>query len=508
MSKRTTLRDRRAALLVALLVGVAPLVLALAGPATAGSAPQRWAGYVIPSDGHAADGGWIGGYVVGGRPAFVTTPGKALHRRGYRSVRVVGDLGGRRGPTRGQTARAAWILSKYGGYRDATQAAAVDVSVYDLVAGGRWRTTGARGARRIREAPQSSTVRRFARIMLDQSRRHAGAYQARVTATNADAGGTVSATVKVTDGHHRPAPGLPVRIVASGTRTIDAVTGDNGKAVARFAEVSAGWKTVTATVRNAPEHRLHLRAAVRRSQATVAEGGVRRTLVARTRAAVRGPQTLALAARPATIVTASPARVTATVTGDGTSRQATGTLYGPFDSTSAARCTGHAVGSGRTTVKGDGAYTLPPVTPADPGYYVWKVAVDGTPTALPVTGCGAVTTVKAVPQVSVTALQPEMSAGNAPVRVSLSGLPRYPALTATLNVRGPYASQAAMNAAGCSATPTTSVDQKMNGDATVTLNPYVDAVGWYSLQATVPPDDLRQGGQSTCLALGTVLHVS
>jgi hypothetical protein len=505
MAKTTGAGARRTALLIALpaalLVSAAP-VGAVARPDT----PQRWAGYEITQDGR-ADGSWIGGYLVDGRPVFVTTPTKDVNRRGYQGARVVDDLSGRRGATHGETERAAWILSKYGGYRDAAQAAAVDVSVYDLVVGGRWATTGERGARRIRQAPESATVRRFARIMLDQSRRHAGRYRARVTATSADVGGTVTATVTVADGHGRPAAGLPVTL-AAGATAIDAVTGDNGKAVGRFAELQSGWQRVTATVRNVPEHRIHLRLPVRQDEASAAEGGVRRTLAARTWAAVRGPQTLVLHASPDTVLTGSPARVTATVTGDGTVRDATGTLHGPFGSASAAQCAGSTVGSGSTKVSVDGDYTLPALVPGAPGYYVWGVTVHGTATALPITACGAITTVKAVPKLALTALNPEMPPGNAEVRVGLSGLPRYPAVTVTLSARGPYPTQQELTAAGCSGAIATSVEQKMNGDATVTLYPYVDQAGWYALQATVSAGELHQGSQSACLALGTVLHVS
>ena len=137
-------------------------------------------------------------------------------------------------------------------------------------------------------------------------------------------------------------------------------------------------------------------------------------------------------------------------------------------------------------VTADGGYALPALTPGAAGYYSWRVAVDGTPTALPVAACGAVTAVKAVASVTVTALNPEMQPGNAEVRVSLSGLPRLPAVDVTLSVRGPYATQQALTAGNCSGAIDTSVDQKMNGDATVMLYPYVDETGWYGLQATVP----------------------
>ena len=223
-----------------------------------------------------AAGGWIGGYQIGDTPIFLITPTREPNRQGYQRDRVVDDLSGRGGATRAETKRAAWILSKYGGYRDATQAAAVDASVYAVLVGGRWSTTGARGARRIHEAPEWATVLRFARIMLKQSRLHAGQYRARVKATNADAGGTIEATVKVTDGHGRPAAGLPVTVDAAGAAAVEAVTGDNGRAVTRFAVSQPGWHRITATVREVPEHRLHLRLPVRQRQAALpreASGG-------------------------------------------------------------------------------------------------------------------------------------------------------------------------------------------------------------------------------------------
>ncbi|HEX5087113.1 MAG TPA: Ig-like domain-containing protein [Nocardioides sp.] len=504
MFQSTTAVRRGSLLLVTLALGAAPLVAVPTAAAGSHSA-KRWAGYEISRTGDAA-GGWIGGYAIGDTPVFLVTPTRKPNHQGYQRARVVDDLDGRRGASRAQTKRAAWILSKYGGYRDAAQAAAVDATVYAVLVGGRFSTSGALGARRIHQAPDSATVLRFARIMLSQSRRHAGPYHARVKATSADAGGAIEATVKVTDGHGRPAAGLPVSVDTPGAPDVEAVTGDNGKAVARFAVTEPGWHRVTAKVRDVPEDRLHLRLPVRHGQAAAAEGGVRRTLVASTRAAVRGSQALGLQASPDTILVGSPARVTATVNGDGTSRTATGTLYGPFSSASAAQCSGPAVGTVNRSVSADGGYPLPALTPSAPGYYVWRVALQGTPTALPVAACGAVTTVKALATISVTALNPELPAGdNAQVRVGLSGLPHVPAVDLTLTVYGPYGSQQALT---CSGTIATSVGQKMNGDGTVTLFPFIEQGGWYALQATVPPGELRQGSQSSCGALGTVLHAS
>ena len=127
-------------LCAACLVGVAPAAPA----APSDDRPHRWSGDAIPANGE-ADGGWIGGYRVGTTPVFVTTPARSPNTAGYGPPRFVDDAPGRV-TSRSETARAAWILSKYGDYRDATQAAAVDASVYHLLAGGRWRWTAVSAA--------------------------------------------------------------------------------------------------------------------------------------------------------------------------------------------------------------------------------------------------------------------------------------------------------------------------------------------------------------------------
>ena len=364
---------------------------------------HRWSGYRIPTNGH-ADGGWIGGYRVGDTPVFVVTPTRRPNRRGYEAAQVVADLDGSRGASRRATAQAAWVLSKYGGYRDARQAAAVDAAVYHLLVGGRWRIDHHRGAARIRHSGDPASVRRFARIMLGQSRKFAGAYQVTVTATSADVGGTIEATVTVTAGHDRPAAGLPVAVSAPGAATVQAVTGDDGRAVAHFPATQQGWQDVTASVGEVPEHRLYLRRPVKRGQATAAEGGVRRTVDASVLAAVRGPQTMSMQATPENLVVGGQAAVTATIDGDGSPRAATAALYGPFPSASAAVCSGSSVGTTTTTVTGDGSYRLPALAPSAGGFYAWRVMVDGTATSMPVSACGAVTKVRA--RTTTTILSP------------------------------------------------------------------------------------------------------
>ena len=183
---------------------------------------------------------------------------------------------------------------------------------------------------------------------------------------------------------------------------IDTVTGDDGRAVVRLAAPLAGWRTVVAEVDQVPLHWLRVRRADRKRQASAAEGGVRRTIVASARVAVRGPQSLTLAADPSvargrlrrpgswprSTVTAHTARPRRRCT-DRSRRQ-------PPPLRRARRSRRSPM-----PVPGDGAYTLPAVAAVGAGgYYLWRVDVDGTDTSVPVASCGAPVRVRARPTVA------------------------------------------------------------------------------------------------------------
>ncbi|MDR7253273.1 hypothetical protein J2X46_002258 [Nocardioides sp. BE266] len=476
------------------IVRLAVLALVLAGlvgvTSAAGAAgddrPHRWSGYAIAGTGHAA-GGWIGGYRVGHHELYLTTPTRTPNRAGFRRPHLVGDLKGKVASRR-ETARAAWILSKYGAYREATQSAAVDASVYHLLVGGAWHIDKRLGARRIRQSGNGDAVARFARIMLRQSRQSAGAYTARLDVAGTDVGGTVAVTLSVLDGHGRPAPGLPVTLRMAGADPREAVTGDDGQAVARFSADARGWQGVTATVAHVPEHRLRLRSPDRKGQASSAEGGVTRTLVVSTAAAVRGAQTLSLAASPSQLVAGAPARVVATVSGDGAARTATGGLYGPFPTAAAAGCTGSPVATVSTPVAADGAYALPSVTPSG-GYYAWRVAVDGTDTNLPISACGATTQVRARPVTSVDWAPVTPSANsNVTATASVAGLPFPAQVTLRITLYQDASCGSAID----------SKDLARFGNGSVSASFLVFGAGAYSWKAETLFGDLWAGTSSPC----------
>ena len=133
----------------------------------------------------------------------------------------------------------------------------------------------------------------------------------------------------------------------------------------RLAAPLAGWRTVVAEVGQVPLHWLRVRRADRKRQASAAEGGVRRTIVASARVAVRGPQSLTLAADPAVARGRLPRPGSwPRSSGDGSSRTATASLHGPF--ASALGCQLRAAPLSRRCrcrCSGDGAYASPAVAP-------------------------------------------------------------------------------------------------------------------------------------------------
>lgn len=504
-----------AALSAVLPVDALPVTSLPAGSDAAAVRPhdtaRHWAGFRIPRTGR-ADGGWIGGWRIGSEPVFVITPGRRPNHAGFRRLDPTRDVAGRKGPTKRETARAAWVLSKYGGYRDARQAAAVDAAVLHLLAGGRWEVGHRRGAARIRATGDAATVRRFANVMLHQSRVSAGRYVAKVWADSADVGGVTAVTVKVKDGRGGPVSGLPVTVTSPGGTSvpaagpIDAVTGDDGRAVVRLAAPLAGWRTVTARVGQVPEHRLLVRPPDRKRQAAVARGGVRRTLVVSTRAAVRGPQGLTLRAPAGPLLVGAESRVTATVSGDGTARTATATLHGPYATSSAATCSGSAAGSVTATVAADGDYSLPAVRPGAGGYYAWGVTVAGTDTSLPAAACSNAVRVQSSTSAGISADAAVTGTGEVGATGAVSGLPFPAQVTLRGTLFGPYGSPEERAADGCSRS-SGSVQRTRTGNGTVHFTLETLTAGYYAWQVEVPAGELWLGSRSACLAQGSLLQV-
>jgi hypothetical protein len=291
----------------------------------------------------------------------------------------------------------------------------------------------------------------------------------------------------------------------AGSDAREAVTGDDGQAVARFPATTRGWQDVTAEVAHVPEHRLLLRDPDRRHQAAAAEGGVTRTIVVSTRAAVRGAQTLGLAADPAQLLVGSSTRVVATVAGDTARRTASAGLRGPFATAGAATCSGPTAGQVSAPVTADGAYPLPSVSPAA-GYFVWQVAVDGTDTNAPVTACGAPVKVRGRATTSIATDADVLPVGELGATAAVSGLPFADEVTLTATLAGPYFSPVDAIDDGCAGVVgQTTRTRTGNGAAHVTIA--VTQPGWYAWQVQAAPGDLWLGSRSGCGAGTSIVGV-
>jgi hypothetical protein len=226
------------------------------------------------------------------------------------------------------------------------------------------------------------------------------------------------------------------------------------------------------------------------------EGGVTRTLVESTRAAVRGPQTLSLAADPAQLVVGSAARVVATVAGDPARRTAAAVLRGPFATAGAASCAGPTAGQVSAPVAGDGTYALPALSPAA-GYFAWQVTVDGTDTNAPVTACGASVKVRGRATAGIATDADVLPVGELGATADVAGLPFPDQVTLTATLAGPYASPLAAISDGCATVVGEATRTRVgNGAAHVTIA--VTQTGWYAWQVQAAPGDLWLGSRSGC----------
>ena len=112
------------------LVGLVALGLLALGPVSAAlpagalaarpqTADAPRVGFPLRRDGTAA-GAWFGSRKVDGQVVYRIDPRRAPYSPGFRSARWASTLDGS-GPvdvTRARTRRAAWVLAKYGVYRD------------------------------------------------------------------------------------------------------------------------------------------------------------------------------------------------------------------------------------------------------------------------------------------------------------------------------------------------------------------------------------------------------
>ena len=390
-------------------LAMAAALVAGTGPSTAGDADRRdrddrsadrelrpWSGFRIERTGQAS-GSWIGAQRLGrrGPVLYRIDPAAAAGATTYEPGRWVSKVrgnGSRFAAERRATARASWILSKYGTFRYDTQSAAVDAAVLHLLAGHRWTLSGDHGARRIRQTGQGAEVRRFARIMLDDSLTRSGPYAVEVRQQDeAVVGDSVRLSIRVTVARNgRPLPLVPVRVITPAGAARVGPTDDNGRVGLTYSSPPAGATPIRVVVGQVPETRLRLLAPRRAATSRVVVAGRKRQLT--------GAGAVYVKARPRVVVAATDTRVPAggqnkgrfrlSGSAEAWPRRTVVTLHGPFASPDKVRCGARTTRKAHVRVTGAGSYALPRYTLRKEAIYVWRVRVPGNAVNLPAEDCG------------------------------------------------------------------------------------------------------------------------
>lgn len=359
------------------------------------SAERVWSGFRIDANDRAS-GSWLGAWKLGrspGRVVYRIDPAAQQPPHGFGRLELATRVPG---PGRKQaagtraTARAAWILSKYGDLRYEIQSAAVDVAVLHLLAGGDFRLNGSASKARLRETGEAERIKRFAKIMLDDSARRAGPYRLSVGQLGETAiGDPVQLGVQVVGARSgTPLASVPVSIrVGGGAWHSAGETDDAGRVAFDHVGAVAGPHRVTARVGRVPEHHLLLMEPRRQQASRVAVAGRKHVLAAPTTASVK--------ARPGAVVaggsmisgnrTMGSFRITDAY--GSAAGHAIAVLRGPFGSVGQATCQRKAVSIRRVPVAGNGRYQLPRIKVGPAGVYIWHIVAPGNVFNLDAAAC-------------------------------------------------------------------------------------------------------------------------
>ncbi|MEU5425846.1 prealbumin-like fold domain-containing protein [Streptomyces olivoreticuli] len=233
-------------------------------------AADKWGpGFLIPdADGHAAMS-HIGAYGPPGKPlpgvdglAYCGDPTLAGPEAsgGYGPVQEAAawtsKTTGKQAST-GDTARAAYVLSRYGQTSDDAQAAAVDAAVYTLLDGGSTYALpdGKRALQRLSAPGVAPAAKSKALSYIDESKRLAGPYKVNVkTAPGAKPGVKIDLTVDVTAASGAKVPGVKLALSTGGSSdgAAQVTTGADGTATTAVAAPKDGTATIKATADSLP----------------------------------------------------------------------------------------------------------------------------------------------------------------------------------------------------------------------------------------------------------------
>jgi hypothetical protein len=332
----------------------------------------------------------VGRYRVGRQRDYRTQPRKSNAESAYHHAHRVTHVPG---GSRAATARSAWVLSTYGGTRDRTTAAAVDVAVNALLRRGKWRVGTAYTAHRTNPTGVGRLIRAYAKIIVRQSKHRHGPYRKTLKARRVPAGNQTTLTVRVQNKHGlgpvitSQQRGLAVHVTypGAGTKTVRL----NNHGVGRvYFRAAAGKTRITAALHTVPDGALFLRRPKNSAASQVAVAGHHHALRLRGHGLGVSTQTLTITNTSASVLVGHPLRGTYNVTGLTRRETVDYAVYGPFTA-AATRCSGTALATAKATIRGNRTRSLPKWTPARTGYYAWQVAARGNSTTRPASVCGA-----------------------------------------------------------------------------------------------------------------------
>ena len=499
---------RRLVILAALLaVAVTTLVTLVGSEPAQASYPVSRIGFRIPADG-TTSGSWLGSRTLGSRPVYLIDPARKLVRTRYRAATTVSVLTSRRA-----TARAAWILSRYGNQRGADRryyAAATDVALDALLVGGRYGLTGAVTRRHLRQSGRAETLLSWARYFLRVSKKYAGPYRVVISKTGATVGGPVTVRARITAAATGAAiPQRPVTISYDGHQPVHLGTDNDGTVETRFTSTRPGDVPVTLRIGGLPAATMFVRAPSNRRASRAAVAGIRTVEARHFTVPVRGTPAIVVMP-PATMIGPGLTSGSFMLGGVGGSapNAATATLYGPFDSTSQAVCADLvARASASVTVSGDGSYPLPQLRVPRYGIYMWKVRTAANRLNHEAENCGGKVRARSRPTLTARADATRVAPGRR-VRAAVkpAGLPDGYKQTGKVRLVGPFVRRERVN---CSAGRTLAT-RRFTAEANVghwTPAITVTRKGYYAWIATVPSSYFSLPASSVCEAGGSIIVV-
>lgn len=484
-----------------LTAATAALALIITG---AGSAlvPAEAAGAAAPqmkiSKTGKADGGFVGARSVGGSPMYRIKPDAKPGGRKYQRSKSVRRAAG---STRRSTTRAAWILSEYGTTRDRYTAAAVDVAVFSLLHGGKWRVGSKYTKRRTNQTGAGRTVRGYARTLLKQSRKHSGPYHLSVTVDRAWAGSQTKVTAKLRNRSGR-APhlaswaGTPITIKYPGQKPRTVRTTSSGTATV-FVTAAAGTSRVSASAR-VPDDRLRIRkprGAKNKSQSPLAKTGTTRTV--RGRATGYGTSELVASIESSTSAVWVGRNLPAAlkVAGGYGTRTVKMNVYGPTVASNVS-CAGTPAWSSSVRTAAERLDLPSAWKPSITGYYRWGAVVTDSAGST-VTACGPVQHARrqlsawnGVGSDRVVAADKKFGPS-----VTIGGFDRSEPRTVVTRVYGPFASKAS---ATCTSNYKTSVNASVSTNGTIQPRITNGKTGFFVFRTTVAGSTLFNGVASAC----------